>query len=86
MPEKLLTARDVYRRLGISEQQFYRLREKLIAAGLRPVVVTAGGRVRYTEVSLDRLINKAATRETPIIKDPPLVKIGQGDFAREINT
>lgn len=80
---RLLSASEVARALGISRMQFYRLRPALIAAGLRPVQIAAGGRTRYTSRSLEALVDEAELRERPILRNRnrnllPLIVIGQG--------
>ena len=60
MSERLLTPTDVYRqKLRISRAKFYRIRARLIAAGMKPVVID--GSTKYLESSLDAMILKAAS-------------------------
>jgi predicted ArsR family transcriptional regulator len=82
--EHLLSAGEVANRLGISRMQFYRIHDQLIVGGLEPVDVIAGGRTRYTASSLTRMIRRAAERSNPIVKEVPLVVIGQGAFVTEV--
>jgi len=68
MPEQLLTAADVAKRLAISPSHFGRLRADMIVAGLRVVKIPSrqeGGSplVRYTASSLERLMDRAAEKE-----------------------
>lgn len=84
--ERKLSSVECARRLGLTPSNFCKLRPKLMAAGLRQVQVTKDGRVGYLESSLDALMLRAAEREKPIIDEKiPLVKIGPGGFARELN-
>ena len=84
MTEQLLTAGQVAKRLAISRTQFYRLLPCLLASGLQTANVLTGGRTRYLASSVDRMISRAADRNTPIIAEPPLVVIGQGSYAKEV--
>ncbi len=65
MAEQLMTPMDVARKLRISRATFYRFRGKLIAAGLKMIVV--GEYKKYLESSLDRLIQKSAEEGRPLI-------------------
>ena len=65
MAEKLLNSVEVARRLGVSLRHFYRLEADLIANhGLGRMVI--GRTKKYTESSLERLINNAVKREAVI--------------------
>lgn len=54
MPEKLLTAVEAARKLGVSRTKFYRLRTRLVAKGMQERII--GQQRRYREASLDRMI------------------------------
>ncbi len=64
MTEQLLTPTDVTKKLRISRAKFYRIRAKLIASGMKRVVI--GGSVKYLESSIDKLLRKAAETEVPL--------------------
>ena len=65
MGEQLLTPTDVAKKLRISRSKFYAIRARLMAAGMRKVVID--GCTKFTESSIDRLINKAAETENPLV-------------------
>lgn len=85
--QRIIKAGEAAQRLSLSAQCFQTIKAKLIAAGLRPVQVTKGGRVGYLESSLDKLIVKAAQTEKPIVDEKiALVKIGPGgSFVKELS-
>ncbi len=64
MTEQLLTPTDVTKKLRISRSKFYRIRAKLIAGGMKRVVI--GGNTKYLESSIDALLRKAAETEVPL--------------------
>ena len=64
MAEQLLTPTDVMRKLRISRAKFYRIRAKLLAQGMRTVVI--GGSVKYVESSIDKMILRAVEKEVPL--------------------
>ncbi|MBN2138181.1 MAG: hypothetical protein JW720_10255 [Sedimentisphaerales bacterium] len=75
MAEKLLNSVEVARRLGVSLRHFYRLEADLIANhGLGRMVI--GRTKKYTESSLERLIDNAVKREA-VIKAAREVNNGQ---------
>jgi predicted transcriptional regulator len=53
MSKQLLKAKDVAKRLNISMSNFYRIRTRLIAKGLK--CTTIGGGTKYLESSLEEL-------------------------------
>lgn len=66
MSEYLLTPTDVYsRKLRISRSKFYRIKARLIAAGMKVVVID--GTTKYLESSLDALILRSANEGRPLI-------------------
>jgi hypothetical protein len=65
MSEKLLTPTDVYRgKLRISRAKFYRIRFRLIAAGMKVVVID--GSTKYLESSIDEMILRSANEGRPL--------------------
>lgn len=64
MGEQLLTPTDVCKKLRISRSKFYAIRGRLMARGMKRVVVD--GNTKFLESSIDRLIMQAAETETPI--------------------
>jgi hypothetical protein len=63
-PEQLLTPIEVARKLSISRSKFYRIRGRLIANGVKWVIVDRN--IKYLESSIDTLIRKAAETEAAI--------------------
>ena len=62
--EKLLRPVEVAKKIGVSKATFYRIRAKLIARGVKTVVV--GSSTKYLESSVDSLILKSANSEKPL--------------------
>ena len=65
MSEYLLTPTDVYRKLRVSRSKFYRIKARLIANGMKTVVID--GSTKYLESSLDEMILRAAENGRPLI-------------------
>ena len=64
MAEQLLTPTDVTKKLRISRSKFYNLRARLIARGMKKVIV--GGNTKYLESSIDRMIIRSAENDQPL--------------------
>ncbi len=64
MAEQLLTPTDVTKKLRISRSKFYNIRARLIARGMKKVIV--GGNAKYLESSIDRMIIRAAENDQPL--------------------
>ena len=64
MAEQLLTPTDVTKKLRISKSKFYNIRARLIARGMKKVIV--GGNTKYLESSIDRMIIRAAENDQPL--------------------
>ncbi len=65
MAEQLLTPTDVARKLRISRAKFYAIRSRLMARGMKKIVID--GCTKFTESSIDALIQRAAEREEPLV-------------------
>jgi predicted DNA-binding transcriptional regulator AlpA len=65
MSKQLLKAKDVAARLSISMANFYRIRAKLIAKGLKTTRI--GSSTKYLESSLDKLIDRAINADRPLV-------------------
>jgi len=67
---KLLTALQARERLGMSNGEFYRLLPRLIASGMRKVILPSRAKgqvyVKFETASIDRMIQRAAETETPL--------------------
>jgi len=64
MAEQYLTAAEIAVKLKIGKTKFYAILPKLLAKGLKRIVI--GHHVRYLESTLDTLIKKAVEREEPL--------------------
>lgn len=64
MAEQLLTPTNVKDKLKISRSKFYRIKPRLIAAGMKTVSID--GSVKYLESSIDAMIRRAAETEVPL--------------------
>ena len=65
MSKQLLKAKDVAKRLNISMSNFYRVRTRLIAKGLK--FTTVGSGTRYLESSLEKIIDRAINADRPVV-------------------
>jgi predicted DNA-binding transcriptional regulator AlpA len=65
MAKQLLTTKQTAQRLGISRANFYRIRAKLIAKGLKTTRI--GSSTKYLESSLDKLIDRAINADRPLV-------------------
>jgi hypothetical protein len=65
MGEQLLTPTDVAKKLRISRAKFYQIRVRLMARGMKKVMVDSC--TKYLESSIDRMILKSAETETPLV-------------------
>lgn len=64
MNENYLTAEQVAGKLNIGKTTFYAHLPKLMARGLKRIVI--GRQVRYFESTLEKVLEKAAENESPI--------------------
>lgn len=64
MAEQLLSPTDTAKKLRISRAKFYAIRGRLMAAGMKKIIID--GNTKYLESSIDRLILKAAETEKSI--------------------
>ena len=65
MSEKLLSPTDVYRtKLRVSRSKFYRIKARLIAAGMKVVVIDSS--TKYLESSIDEMILRSANNGGPL--------------------
>jgi sugar-specific transcriptional regulator TrmB len=65
MAENYLTVNEITKRLKIGRTKFYAILPKLMAKGLKKIVI--GHHVRFFESSLETLLKKAAETETPVV-------------------
>jgi predicted DNA-binding transcriptional regulator AlpA len=65
MSEQYLTVNEITKKLKIGRTKFYAILPKLMARGLKRIVI--GHHVRFIESSLETLLKKAAETETPIV-------------------
>ena len=64
MSEQLLTPTNVKDKLKISRSKFYRIKPRLIAAGMKTVVID--GSTKFLESSIDALILRSANEGRPL--------------------
>ena len=65
MAEQLLTPTDVKNKLRISRSKFYRIKPRLIAAGMKTVIID--GSTKFLESSIDELILRCAAEGKPLV-------------------
>lgn len=70
MAEQLLSQKAAAARLGICDRAFRNILPNLIAAGMQFVTIPGRGKIRpmtrYREASLDKMIARAADKETAL--------------------